>query len=58
MKQSEFLRWLIAQGVVKEEGSKHIKLYYNGNQSTMPRQPSKEIKNGTMRAIKKQVGLN
>ena len=33
MKQSEFLRWLIAQGVVKEEGSKHIKLYYNGNQS-------------------------
>nr|WP_272951626.1 type II toxin-antitoxin system HicA family toxin [Glaesserella parasuis] len=24
----------------------------------MPRQPSKEIKNGTMRAIKKQLGLN
>ncbi|OOF41801.1 mRNA interferase [Rodentibacter rarus] len=58
MKQSEFLRWLIAQGVTKEEGSKHIKLYYNGNQSTMPRQPSKEIKNSTMKAIKKQLGLN
>ncbi|KOE57467.1 type II toxin-antitoxin system HicA family toxin [Aggregatibacter actinomycetemcomitans] len=58
MKQSEFLRWLIAQGVTKEEGSKHIKLYYNGNQSAMPRQPSKEIKNGTVKAIKKQLGLN
>ncbi|TYG33253.1 type II toxin-antitoxin system HicA family toxin [Lonepinella koalarum] len=58
MKQSEFLRWLIAQGVTKEEGSKHIKLFYNGNQSTMPRQPSKEIKKGTMIAIKKQLDLN
>lgn len=57
MKQSEFLRWLIAQGVVKEEGAKHIKLYYNGNQSTMPRQPSKEIKTGTAESIKKQLGL-
>nr|DAR68227.1 MAG TPA: hypothetical protein [Caudoviricetes sp.] len=58
MKQSEFLRWLKANGVRVEDGSKHIKLYYGNNQSTMPRQPSKEIKTGTVKAIKKQLGLN
>ncbi|UWZ94155.1 type II toxin-antitoxin system HicA family toxin [[Pasteurella] aerogenes] len=57
MKQSEFLRWLKAQGVEVEDGSKHIKLYYRDNQSVMPRQPSKEIKKGTAENIKKQLGL-
>ncbi|OCG45147.1 mRNA interferase [Gilliamella sp. Fer1-1] len=58
MKQSEFLRWLVAQGVEVKQGSNHLKLYYNGKQSTMPRHPSKELKNGTMIAIKKQLNLN
>ncbi|WP_294844442.1 type II toxin-antitoxin system HicA family toxin [uncultured Gilliamella sp.] len=57
MKQSEFLRWLIAQGVEVKQGGNHIKLYYNGKQSTMPRHPSKELKIGTMKAIKKQLDL-
>lgn len=57
MKQSEFLRWLVAQGVEVKQGGNHIKLYYNGKQSTMPRHPSKELKNGTMKAIKKQLNL-
>ncbi|MBE2895584.1 type II toxin-antitoxin system HicA family toxin [Pasteurellaceae bacterium HPA106] len=57
MKQSEFLRWLKAQGVEVKEGGNHIKLYLSGKQSVMPRQPSKEIKTGTMKAIKKQLGL-
>ena len=30
MKQSEFLRWLIENGVKTEEGTRHTKLYYNG----------------------------
>ncbi|MWN32110.1 addiction module toxin, HicA family [Gilliamella sp. Pra-s65] len=57
MKQSEFLRWLIDQGVEVKQGSNHTKLYYNGKQSTMPRHPSRELKNGTMRAIKRQLNL-
>ena len=57
MKQSEFLRWLIAQGVEKKEGGNHNKLYFNGNQSVLPRHPSKEMKTGTVQAVKKQLGL-
>ncbi|KAE9528449.1 type II toxin-antitoxin system HicA family toxin [Testudinibacter aquarius] len=57
MKQREFLRWLIAQGVEKKEGSNHIRLYLNGKQSVLPRHPSKEIKTGTVQAVKKQLGL-
>lgn len=57
MKQSEFLRWLVAQSVEVKQGTNHWKLYYNGKQSTMPRHPSKELKTGTMRAIKRQLNL-
>ncbi len=59
MKQSEFLRWLIGQGVETKQGANHIKLYFNGKQSVMPRHPSKEqIPTGTQHAIKRQLGLN
>ncbi|BFQ93467.1 type II toxin-antitoxin system HicA family toxin [Gallibacterium anatis] len=57
MKQSEFLRWLKAQGVEVKDGSNHIKLYLNGKQSVLPRHPSKEIARGTEIAVKKQLGL-
>ncbi|MCO6515334.1 MULTISPECIES: type II toxin-antitoxin system HicA family toxin [Snodgrassella] len=57
MKQSEFLRWLIAQGVQVKDGTKHLKLYYANKQSTLPRHPSKEIPTGLVKAIKKQLGL-
>lgn len=57
MKQSEFLRWLIANGVTTEEGTKHIKLYYRGKQSTLPRHPSKELKTGLVNGVKKQLGI-
>lgn len=57
MKQSEFLRWLIDQGVETKQGANHIKLYFNGKQSVMPRHPSKEIPTGTQHAIKRQLGL-
>ncbi|MBF6981767.1 type II toxin-antitoxin system HicA family toxin, partial [Pasteurella multocida] len=43
--------------VETKEGSNHIKLYLNGNQSALPRHPSKEIAKGTEIAVKKQLGL-
>lgn len=57
MKQSEFRRWLEQQGVEIKQGTNHLKLYYNGKRSTMPRHPSKEIAEGTRRAILKQLDL-
>lgn len=57
MKQSEFRRWLAEQGVVFKEGSRHTKLYFNGKQSTLSRQPSSELAEGTRRGIIKQLGL-
>lgn len=57
MKQSEFRRWLEAQGVEIRQGANHLKLYYQGKQSTMPRHPSKEIGEGLRKAIIKQLGL-
>ncbi|MBK1711321.1 type II toxin-antitoxin system HicA family toxin [Rubrivivax gelatinosus] len=57
MRISEFKRWLESQGVNVEEGSRHWKLYRNGKQSTLPRHPGQELKDGTRRAILKQLGL-
>ncbi|EMC0409893.1 type II toxin-antitoxin system HicA family toxin [Vibrio fluvialis] len=57
MKHSEFLKWLVEQGVEVREGSKHTKLYYNGRQSTFPRHPAKELGKGLEKRIKKQLGL-
>ncbi|WP_271273836.1 type II toxin-antitoxin system HicA family toxin [Aliamphritea hakodatensis] len=58
MKQSEFRRWLESQGVEIKQGTKHLKLYFNGKQSTMPRHPGKEIGEGLRKAIIKQLELN
>jgi mRNA interferase HicA len=57
MKPSEFKRWLATQGARFENGSRHIKVYLNGRQSTLPRHPSHEIGEGLRRAILKQLGL-
>lgn len=57
MKISEFKRWLESQGVLVKNGTNHWKLYHNGNQSTLPRHPSKELKEGTKNAILKQLGI-
>lgn len=57
MKCSEFRRWLEAQGVETKDGTNHLKLYYKGKQSTMPRHPGKEIREGLRKAILKQLGL-
>lgn len=57
MKQSEFVRWLSRRGAHFEQDAKHIKVYLNGRQSVLPRHPSAELKQGTLRAIKRQLGL-
>lgn len=57
MKQSEFVRWLRSQGVEIRDGSKHLKLYFNGRQSTLPRHPSAELKTGLVEGVKKQLRL-
>lgn len=57
MKISEFKRWLESQGVTIKNGANHWKLYLNGKQSTLPRHPSKELKEGTRDAILKQLGM-
>jgi mRNA interferase HicA len=57
MKQSEFVRWLAQKGATFKDGSKHLKVYCNGQQTVMPRHPSKELKQGLVEAVKKQLGL-
>lgn len=57
MKQSEFLRWLQDQGVRVENGSKHLKLYANGEQTILPRHPSKELKQPLVDGVKKKLKL-
>lgn len=57
MKISEFKRWLESQGVEFGNGSKHWKLYHKGKQTTLPRHPSQELKEGLRKAIIKQLGL-
>ena len=57
MKISEFKRWLESQGVTTQNGTRHWRLYFGDRVSTLPRHPSKELKEGTRRAILKQLGM-
>jgi len=57
VKTSEFVRWLKSQGVKVEDGTRHYKAKLGDKQTVIPRHPSKEIKTGTVEAIKKQLGL-
>ncbi|OZI43877.1 type II toxin-antitoxin system HicA family toxin [Bordetella genomosp. 5] len=57
MKQSEFVRWLRAQGAAFRHGSRHLKVYLNGRQTTLPRHPSHEIGESLRLRILKQLGL-
>ncbi len=57
MKQSEFMKWLKKQGATFEDGTRHIKVFLNGERSVIPRHPAKEILKGTIESIKKQLKL-
>jgi mRNA interferase HicA len=57
MKQSEFVRWLLDQGVRIEDAKKHLKLYANGQQTILPRHPAKELKKPLVEGVKKKLKL-
>lgn len=57
MKQSEFVRWLVQRGARFEEGAKHLRVFCNGEQSTLPRHPSKELKQPLIAGVKKKLKL-
>jgi mRNA interferase HicA len=57
MNSNEFKRWLVKQGATFESGKgSHMKVFLNGLQSVLPMH-AKELKTGTVEAIKKQLGL-
>ena len=57
MKQSEFVRWLSQQGAVFKNGKSHLKVYLNGEQTILPRHPSKELKQHLVEGVKKKLKL-
>lgn len=57
MKQSEFVSWLAKQGATFKDGTDHLKIYLNGEQTILPRHPSKELKTGLVEGVKKQLKL-
>lgn len=57
MKQSEFRRWLAAQGATFKEGANHTKVYLNGEQTIIPRHPGKELKQPLVEGVKKKLKL-
>ena len=57
MKQTEFVRWLADQSATFKQGTKHLKVYLNGTQTTEPRHPGKEIDDRFIKEIKKQLDI-
>lgn len=57
VKQSEFVRWLAKQGAIFEDGTKHLKVYVNGETTILPRHPSQELKKGLVEGVKKKLKL-
>lgn len=55
IKRHDLIRYLESLGATFKEGGKHTKVYLNGKQSTIPRHT--EIKEGLVKAIKKQLGI-
>lgn len=57
MNSKEFKRWLAKQGATFTPGKGgHLKVHLKGRRSVLPMH-SKELKRGTVEAIKKQLGL-
>ncbi|MFS2007006.1 mRNA interferase [Duganella sp. CT11-25] len=51
------MKWLKEQGVEFKQGSRHLKLYYKGERSHLPRHPSKELTTGLVEDVKRQLKL-
>jgi len=57
MKSKEFKYWLAKQGATFAPGKgSHLKVYLNDRQSVLPMH-ARDLKKGTVEAIKKQLGL-
>jgi len=56
-KVSELRRWLRKQGCTFVEEYRHTRITLGTKVTRMPRQPAKEIKSGTLRAILKDLDL-
>jgi mRNA interferase HicA len=54
---NQLKRWLAGRGCTFEEGSKHIRVFYRGRATLLPRHGSKELPTGTVEGIKKELGL-
>ena len=58
MKYSEFRKWLTQQGaVLKSAKESHFKVYLGGRQTIFPDHGAKEIGQGLVQKIKKDLGL-
>lgn len=57
VKQSEFVRWLSHNGATFKDGTRHLKVYLNGEQTILPRHPNKELGKGLVESVKKQLKL-
>jgi mRNA interferase HicA len=57
MTANELKRKLIQKGCTVTEGAKHWIVSYQGERTTIPRHPSKEIKTRTYFSILKDLGL-
>jgi mRNA interferase HicA len=57
VKQTELVRWLREQGATFKDGTKHLKVYLKGKQTTVPRHPGKELDNDFVKEIKKQLDV-
>ena len=57
MNSKEFKRWLAQQGATFRPGKgSHLKVYLNGKQSVLPMHNT-DLKKGTLKGIKRQLGL-
>jgi len=58
MTSGEMKRWLAGLGATftPAKGS-HVRVYLNGKRTILPMHAKKELRPGTERAIKKQLGL-
>ncbi len=59
MTRAQFKRWLAEKGCVFETGKDgHLKVFYRGRAAVLPVHGSaRELKKGTVEAIKKRLGL-
>ncbi len=54
---SELKRLLKSKGCTFLEATRHTRVFYGSESTTIPRHPSQEVKKGTVAGVFKQLGL-